>query len=312
MIAGDSSMIRGYATFHTERAPFGAHQRRILCATDFSKHSERQVQAAAVLANRVGAQLTLLHVASFRGAGKPAEVARERLRAQLGASGLDLDSIPVLAIRGGDVAKAIAEVARESGANLIVLGAQRRRALAPILGTTAERVIGLARCPVLIVRSKGTLRYQRVVIAAQLERAFSKVVQFANRWSFLDAPDVSVVHGFVSPYQGPLYAEGYDIAAARRHVAAWKHTARAYLQEMLRVEGIDGSRFQLRIEERRPLGVVRRALPRGSSPSLVIMGASAQNALTRIVRGSLANDVLMNFECDVLICPFKARGRTLH
>jgi nucleotide-binding universal stress UspA family protein len=287
-------------------------QRRILCASDFSKQAEQAVKAAAVLANRLGAQLTLLHVESLRRAEKPAGAARERLRAQLDASGLSLDSIPVLAVREGDVARAIAEVAREGGADLIVLGAQRRRALAPVLGTTAERVIALARCPVLIVRTKGTLRYARVVIAAELERSFGKVMRFANRWSFLDAAAVSVVHGFLSPYQGPLYAEGYDLAAARRQIEDWKRAARVYLQEMLRLEGIDASRFVLRIEERRPLGVVRRALSRGSSPSLVVLGASAHNALTRIVRGSLVNDVLMNFDCDVLICPHNVRGGTLH
>jgi nucleotide-binding universal stress UspA family protein len=312
MMASDSSMSRAEATFHPVRRPFGVHQRRILCASDFSRHSTRAVKAAAVLANRLGAQLMLLHVASVYRAETSAEAVRERLRAQLGASGLSFDSIPVLAVREGNVARAIAQLASDSAADLIVLGAQSRRALAPVLGTTAENIIARAQCPVLVVRSKGTLNYDRVVIAAELERSFTSVMHFANRWSFLDASAVSVVHGFLSPYQGPLYAEGYDVAAARRHVNAWKRTARTYLQDMLRVAGIEGSRFDMRIEEHRPLRILRAVLGGGSARSLVVMGTSAHNALTRIVKGSLVNDVLMSFDCDVLICPQKTPGRTVH
>jgi len=309
-MTSESSMSRAYAPFHPRRPPFGVQQRRILCANDFSRHSDRAVNAAAVLANRLGAQLTLLHVAPTHRAGSSVAAAHERLRAHLKGAGLSLDSIPVLAIREGDVAKAIAQVAKEGAADLIVLGTQSKRALAPVLGTTAERVIARANCPVLIVRSRGTLRYKNVVVAAALERSFRSVVGFANRWSLLDAPVVSVVHGFSSPYQGPLYAEGYDVAAARRHIETWKRVASAQLQDMLRMEKVDGPRLDVRVEERRPLAVVRRALARGNRRSLVILGTSAHNALTRIVRGSLVNDVLLNFDCDVLICPYK--GRVIH
>ena len=219
--------------------------------------------------------------------------------------------MPVLAIREGSVAKVIAQVARESGAQLIVMGAQRKRALAPILGTTAERVGALAQCPVLIIRSKGTLPYQRVVVGAELTPSFKDVMRFADQWSFLDAPIVSIAHGFAWPYQGPLYAEGYDLAAARRHIVRWKRFARTHLHDMLGAAGVDGSQFDVRIEQHPPLRVVRRALRYGA-PSLLILGTSAHNPLTRIIRGSLVNDALLSLECDVLICPRSTGGRTVH
>lgn len=313
MISSESPVSREYTPFYPARAPFGVQQRRILCANDLSTHAERAVKAAAVLANRLGAQLTVLHVIPAHKTERSVDAAHERLLTHLTTSGLSLDSTPVLAVREGDVAKAIAQVAKESAADLIVMGTQRKRALAPVLGTTAERVIALTQSSVLIVRSKGTLNYDRVVIAAELEASFGKVMRFAKRWSFLDAPSVSLVHGFASPYQGPLYAEGFDIEAARRQIATWKRSAQRHLHNMLRLEGIDGSRFDVRVEERRPLGVVRRVLARGNSRSLVIMGASAHNALTRIIRGSLVNDVLLNFDCDVLICPHRVPApRTVH
>src|ERR1044071_8642208 len=89
-------------------------------------------------------------------------------------------------------------------ADLIVMGAQSKRAFASLTGTTAERVISTARCPVLIVRSQGTLHYGSVVVAADLSASLEDVLRVADRWSFFDRVPVSIVHGFRSPYQGAL------------------------------------------------------------------------------------------------------------
>jgi nucleotide-binding universal stress UspA family protein len=311
MIASEWAMNRAFESHASRRAPFGAQQGRVLCATDLSTRSVRALRAAAALANRLDAQLTLLHVVPPSGASSDRALAHERLREQLSTSGLPLESIPVLAVRVGDAAKTIAEVALETRADLIVMGAQRKRALASLTGTTAERVISSARCPVLIVRSKGTLRYDRVVVAADMNPSFKDVLRFADRWSFLDRAPVSIVHGFESPYQGPLYAEGYDIAAAREHISRWKELARAHLHAKVSAAGLDPCRFDVRVEERRPLRVVRRALRRGT-PSLLILGASGHTFMSRLFRGSLANDALLSLDCDVLICGTHGPRTVLH
>lgn len=301
-MAIESGASRVFESDGLHRAGFDAQPRTILCATDLSSRSERATKMAAVLANQLGAQLMLLHVVATAKVWTAARPAREHVRARLRSWGPRLGSIPVLALRTGDVAKSIAQVASEAGAGLIVLGTQRKRPLATVLGTTAERVVARAPCPVLVVRSSGSLRNNRVVFATDLTPAFRKLVDYAHRWSFLDVPSVSIVHGFAWPYQGPRYAEGYDVEAARHRVSQWKQTVRGQLFEMLDAAGIDGSQFDVRIEERRPLRAVRRALRHGG-PSLLILGTSDHNALTRVFRGSLVNDVLLGLDCDVLICP---------
>ena len=51
-------------------------------------------------------------------------------------------------------AEAILEIAEETGADLIVVGIKRRSAVAKaVLGSTAQRVIVGATCPVLAVRA---------------------------------------------------------------------------------------------------------------------------------------------------------------
>jgi nucleotide-binding universal stress UspA family protein len=252
----------------------------------------------------------LLHVVPSRGSSADQALAHERLRDQVSTSALSLDSQPVLEVRVGETAKTIADVALETRADLIVMGAQTRRALASLTGTTAERVISGAKCPVLIVRSKAALRYARVVIAADLSPSFKDVLRFADRWSFLDLAPVAIVHGFQSPYQGPLYAEGYDLATARRYIAAWKRSAREHLLAKVSAAGLDPARFDVRVEENRPLRVVRRAVRQGT-PSLLVLGTSGHTFMSRLFRGSLANDALLSLDCDVLICGTSG-PRTLH
>jgi universal stress protein E len=311
MYASDEAMSRAFESDTAHRAPFGAQQRRVLCATDLSMQSKRAVRAAAALSMRLDAQLMLLHVVPTRGSGSAQDLARDQLRAQLSTSGLPPESTPVLAVRAGDTARTIAAVALEMQADLVVMGAQRKRALASLTGTTAERVISTAGCPVLIIRSKGTLHYGRVVVAADLSASLEEVLRVADRWSFFDRVPVSIVHGFRSPYQGALYAEGYDVAAARQYIARWKKVTRAHLLAKVNAADLDASRFDLRIEESRPFRVVRRALRYGT-PSLLILGTSGHTFVSRMFRGSLANDALLNLDCDVLICGTNEPRGMLH
>jgi nucleotide-binding universal stress UspA family protein len=286
------------------------HARRALCATDFSNRSERALRAAVALADRADARLTLLHVLESGASSTARKVAEEQLQEQVRRSAVSRESIRALAIRAGHPEKIIAQVALQTRAQLIVMGAPRKRTLAALRGTTPERVLALARCPAIIVRSTSAIQYARVVVATDLEPAIRDIVRFANRWSFLDSPRVSIVHGFESPYQGPLYAEGFDLKAARRHIAQWQRRAREHVRSHLKAAGVRPARFDVQIEERRPLPLVRQALGRAGS-SLLIIGGSQHTVISRLARGSFANDALRRLDCDVLIYP-AARGRDDH
>ena len=88
MIASESAMSRAFESVHLGPAPFGALQRRILCANDLSRRSRHALKEATVLANRLGAQLTLLHVVSAHQSKSAAALTQERLQVQLSAARL--------------------------------------------------------------------------------------------------------------------------------------------------------------------------------------------------------------------------------
>ena len=173
-----------------------ATQKRVLCATDLSPRSQRAVARAALLTKQLDARLMLLHVIDPDEFTERSIDARNDIAQQLASTGVALDREPEILVRHGSYGEAIAALANEIDADVIVLGAQRRKALAPLLGTKAERIVALAGRPALIVNLDSHVRYGAVVIAAELSDAFIQVVQVASSLKFLDAGTVSIVHGF--------------------------------------------------------------------------------------------------------------------
>jgi nucleotide-binding universal stress UspA family protein len=203
--------------------------------------------------------------------------------------------------------EAIATTAKEIEADIIVIGAQRRKALAPLIGTTAERIIALANIPALIVNLDAHLEYRGVVIAAEISDAFIQVVRIAAALKFLDEGRVSVVHGFEFPYRSPLYAEGFDIHAAKRNMEAWERAARTRLLLNLDAAGVESSRFQLIFQQARPIRAIQRVM-RSVRPELLIVGTTERSIFTRITRTSVANDALRSIDCDILVAAPKVQA----
>jgi nucleotide-binding universal stress UspA family protein len=194
----------------------------------------------------------------------------------------------------------IAGVAKEVGADIIILGARRRNAMAPLIGATAERIIALAERPALIVNLNPRVRYGAVVIAAELSDAFTRVVRVASSLKFLEAASVSVVHGFESPHLSALHAQGFDVRATQRNLDAWERAARDRLLMNFEGAGVESSRFRIIFQQARPIRAIQRVV-RSVQPELLIVGTKDRSMFTRIARGGVAYDSLRTIECDVLV-----------
>lgn len=131
--------------------------KNVLLATHFEKGSAAPMYAARVC-KEFGAELTLLHVAEDN-KGANVQSVRElsqRLHSVVPAEA-GLWRQPVCVIKHGLPSAQILEVARESGADLIVLGARHpepAKINSHLPWATAARVIAEAGCPVLTVRQR--------------------------------------------------------------------------------------------------------------------------------------------------------------
>ena len=142
--------------------------KRILTATDFSPASQVALTYAAAFAKAFSAEVILCHVLEKPDflAGLPpvaegyfppnlAEIQEKHARVQceqvLATAGLSHARVLLL---HGSPAREIARAATEENADLIIAGTHGRGAIAHLLlGSVAERVVRMAPCPVLTVRS---------------------------------------------------------------------------------------------------------------------------------------------------------------
>ncbi|MBN2295638.1 MAG: universal stress protein [Pirellulales bacterium] len=139
---------------------------KILLPTDFSECSEQARSYASELARRFDAEIHLLHVVSSAPppvyAGpvpaavlQPEEDAKKVLEDWDDPAFKDAKSV-VRNVAMGSPFVEIVRYAREQNINLIVMGTHGRSGLVQVLlGSTAEKVVRKAACPVLTVRPEG-------------------------------------------------------------------------------------------------------------------------------------------------------------
>jgi len=129
---------------------YGIELKNILFATAFGQGAERQAAYAFSLAQEHRSRITLLHVEQ-----RPdEEEAIVHQLQELVPSGTDLHCLPLFRVERGDPVKKILQVAEETHADLIVLGAKTRKGLAGhVPHTKAYQVICGASCPVLTIKS---------------------------------------------------------------------------------------------------------------------------------------------------------------
>ncbi len=147
--------------------------RRILCPVDFSAASQGALRAAAALARRFDASLTLLHVAVVPGSSipeallpTPPELATDltgpeaRPLQEWKALAASLGAPRVEALRSvGRPAQEILALARRDAFDLLVLGTHGRTGVGHLLlGSVAEEVVRHASCPVLTLGSEAAAR----------------------------------------------------------------------------------------------------------------------------------------------------------
>lgn len=143
--------------------------KRILVPIDFSENSMKALRYAAAFARQFDAKVSLLHVvvpvpvAADYGYGPvippyQEEMAIRRIEDQLAALGrkeVGAERLSEVAVRCGSAFDEIGRAAKELAVDLIVLSTHGYTGLKHILlGSTAERVVRHAPCPVLVVREQ--------------------------------------------------------------------------------------------------------------------------------------------------------------
>src|SRR5271165_1481860 len=170
--------------------------RQILIATDFSDASRRALDYAIAIARRYGSVLSVVNAIPPEPRDKiplealPRELNRPWVEAEqemetLGKQACIQDVQHHLVLRQGRVWDVLASVIQSEDIDLLVLGTRGRGGLKKLaLGSVAEQVFRLAKCPVLTVgthapASSGRVQVRPILFATDFGPASAKAFPYA-------------------------------------------------------------------------------------------------------------------------------------
>lgn len=287
--------------------------RTILVGTDLDRESESLVGTALDLARAAGARIHVVYAfhppvgfLSELGAGfDPAILAeeeqrcREALAAQVQHLGI-ADDLHGQTVRTGAPQRVLPELAEEIGADLLIVGATAGGRLHRRLGSTADRVLRRAACPVLVVR--GDLRVPPRRVLAPVDFSPLAAEAFRNGLGLLaqlgggSAPEVealfvlNVIQRQVAPQFTPEQVDRFAAGELRRFVE--EHGG----------AGVGETKRKVRAGNTREEIFAEIADFR---PDLVLLGTHGMGGFDRLVIGSVAADVSREAPCSVLVVPPK-------
>ncbi|HSF42348.1 MAG TPA: universal stress protein, partial [Thermoanaerobaculia bacterium] len=180
------------------------------------------------------------------------------------------------------------------GAGLLVVGATEGGRIARLLGSTADRVLRRAHCPVLVVRGELPVPPERVVASVDLSplsaEAFRRGLGILRGLGAASAIEVlfvlSVLQRQVAPQFTPEQVDRFAAEELDRFVAAHAGGEAAGLRRKVRTGNV---REEI-LEELRE-----------TPADLVVLGTHGLGGFDRMAIGSVAADVVREAPCSVLV-----------
>lgn len=286
---------------------------RIVAATDFSETADAALGWAVDIARQHGARIHLVHALTLpaplpdyipagsdfgeelhKGALGKLEAVAETVR----QAGVEVElEIPV-----GVPSQSILRFAEESGADLIVLGTRGLTGVSHLLlGSTAERVVQRARCPVLTVHpgDEGRQRaIRRVVVPTDFSAAAAEVAAVARRLLARVEADASVV--LVHAYHLPIEYTAYGpIPTSVRFLEDVGADAQERLDLAARELARDGLAVETVLREGYAPDVIVEAAAEHEA-DLIAMGTHGRTGIAHLLLGSTAERVVQHAACPVI------------
>lgn len=284
--------------------------RNILIGTSLSPESDAIVRTALELTHAAGASAHLVHAftppSSF--GGFPAEyriddsewveaektVLRERIDSQIRrVSPAGLTRCHGY-LEEGAPHRVLARMAEELKPELIVVGAveERDRLLRP-LGSTADRVVRQADCPVLVVRPGSPFPPAKVLAPVDLSDQAGAVLRcgldLLEQAGALDT--VTETLFVLSPEEASVHFSPDQIA----------YLARQELKRFGEAQA-PGAALERKVRSGMPWEQILSEAKEAKA-DLIVIGTQGRNALERLLLGSVTSDVLREARCSLLVVP---------
>lgn len=285
----------------------------ILVATDFSETAEAGLDWATDLAEAHGASIDLVHALMMPNQmgdylPSPPDMSEELRQAALRrldesagrARDRGIEVKPELLL--GLPSQTILEAAQAVSADLIVMGTLGLSGIRHLLlGSTAERVVQRANCPVLTVHA-GDVEQHRPLRSVLVPTDFSDDAELAIEAALHILPAggetvrLTLLHAYHLPYEYTAYG---TIPTSLDYLTDTEGEALEKLRATQAKLAQDGLEVEVVAKEGYPPDTIVE-LAEANGADLIAMGIQGGSALSNILLGSTAERVVQHARCPVL------------
>lgn len=281
--------------------------KKIMVATDFSERSDRALRRATLLARQHNAHIMLVHVVDDDPPRRIVEGKRkqaESLLRSLSGTIRKVDGIPCdWQVRLDAPHSGIAKEVAERQPDLLVLGPYRRQLLRDVfVGTTAERSIRSADCPVLVVNAVPADNYLRILQTTDLSEASGIALkQYATLGVGASARN-SILYVFPAPALRLVMSDTLHPEDRTQYLDDERRSAAAELSGFLSTLDVPAVASMLRHEATTAANEILQAAE-SEKADLVVLSTRGRSGLQKLMLGSVAEQILRSAPMDVLAIP---------
>ncbi|HWN43301.1 MAG TPA: universal stress protein [Thermoanaerobaculia bacterium] len=294
--------------------------RTVLIGTDLDRDSDALVSTGVQVARAAGARIHLafsfappIAYLSELGAGvndpilaQEEQVAREALAEQARQAGLPENTegeLHGLTVRRGAPHRMLPDLAAEIGADLLIVGATGRGRLHRRLGSTADRVLRRAHCPVLVVRGGLVVPPKKVLAPVDLSPLSAEAF----------GRGLGVLSGLGAGTEVQSEVEALFVLSVIERQTSFELTPE-------QIDRIAAEKLERFVEAHAGSGQVERKVRTGNTreeifaeiagyrPDLILLGTHGLGGFDRFAIGSVAADVTREAPCSVLVVPPEAQS----
>jgi nucleotide-binding universal stress UspA family protein len=291
-----------------------AQPKRILVPVDFSDPSRQALRSALALARRFDSRVALLHVtrrnrpdshpaAGLAGISFDTRRAGRARLTEFAECELKGDVEPTRLVSDGVPFDEIAKAAKAWEADLIVLATHGYTGLKHVLlGSTAERVVRHAPCPVLVVRSpaqrgvKAALspdRVRSILVPVDFSKPSIAAVPHALALARKYEAQLTLLHVLESAHADMLI----DTSESQRAARLAAHERLAKLADATKKSW---PRTGRELRTGHPVDAIT-AMAKRTNADLIVLGTHGRTGLKHAFIGSVAERVVRHAPCLVLV-----------
>ena len=274
---------------------------KILLATDLFPSTHNVVENAITVARAFHSTITLLHVLPQNIGNEKAkklleETAKKHLadiNTRINKEGISTAE-PLL--DWGDHCEKIVAAAHRLEANLVLIGAgERDHGQKLRLGTSAEKIIKLSEQPVFVVKPEDGLSIKTILCPVDFSgpsrRALKDAIIFARRFGA-----ELIILSVYKPIAASAFSFMYDWEEENTRIA-FKHIAQ--FNEFLKEFNLKDVNWRKEVRRGKPEAEILAEI-KESNIDLLIMGTTGRSGLSRVMIGSVTENVIRDVPCTFI------------